>query len=860
MILQTGPVSGGLTINNYGGGTPPAHHGATFAAAEGAWQAVRFLGTGKLASALRGDRLGPREAAVCPRLPEVAEVEVALRATCCAVLTGDSGCGKSVTAYQVMADRVGEGWKAIRLRDSARNLDGDSVVDDLLGWGGPLIALVDDAQSVSDDTLRAVLEAAGPERWLLVANTGELRAPAPVVRVARGRAVAALHAALSEDLEALTREVRSLDPRVGDDRFDDRIERRLHVAAEQPTPWQFCFVLSGGWRRVAGQLAGLRERDSAHLALAVVAIGQISTADAGAPFDRLSRMSASFGRDADWLGRCLGVLRREQLISNDEGFYRCTHVQAAWATLRSLAVSEPDKPPANEVRIIARLFDGVLQDPATSLVGISWLLSPYGFYSDECRALTAAGALGSTTVVHLVERATTGNAVNSDVGVRARIISDLNLWRDEVSQHITSSAAVFGSWVDTMTYRDAGGIGSLFNWLGTALPTFSQDALRDVDVADLTQRWVASGLEGAALFSEAIDRICWAGGPALRAEVAGAVDAETMISLCRSERGELWALYLLAEEMAWLNPELSLRMVAAFLPRLALAFNADPAQTWVEANKVLFFVLGFAPDFLRHREPTKKQKRIAAKLATMLDPDAFAAAFARSKPRDWEDLAEVLAFVHEAEQERFRSIVAVIDLVALGQTVEPHFGENRVDVLGLFLALAETRPDEVGELVGSMLGSLDELVAPHAMMAPAQTIEALCGNASLDLWLSEHRWEFSAAAVTALAAVAPVTTKLVIIANREALKRGLLLEVHGDDHKGLLEFVRVYDELRPDEVDSALSEILEEAEPHWRRGLSERGAGREVVRELVRRAARACPGHEVVRRLQRRFPSLRKPG
>ncbi|WP_121007232.1 hypothetical protein [Saccharothrix australiensis] len=196
-----------------------------------------------------------------------------------------------MTAYQVMANRLREGWKPVRLRDSARNLDGDRVVDELLAVEGPVIALIDDAQSVPGDTLREVLEAAGSERWVLVVSTETVQGPAPVVRMAQERAVATLYAALSKDLEALTREVSLLDPTVGDGVHQRSIEHRLRMAAQQPTPWQFCFVLSGGWHRVAGALARLRERDEAHLALAAIAVGQIATADAGSPIDRLDAMA-----------------------------------------------------------------------------------------------------------------------------------------------------------------------------------------------------------------------------------------------------------------------------------------------------------------------------------------------------------------------------------------------------------------------------------------------------------------------------------------------------------------------------------------------------------------------------------------
>jgi hypothetical protein len=343
-VEHAGPVHGDVPVNYWGDRTSSSNPEVS-ASSPGAWQEVHFRGRRTLSSALMGTRLSSGDADSCPQFHEVVEIETALLTTCSAILVGKSGCGKSVTAYQVMANRLREGWRPVRLRDSARHLSGDRIVDDLLAVEGPVIALIDDAQSVSGDTLREVLETAGPERWVLVVSTEGVQGPAPVVRMAQERAVATLYAVLSKDLETLTREVHLLDPTVGDGIHDQPIEHRLRIAAKQPTPWQFCFVLSGGWRRVAAALVRLREQDEAHLALAAIAVGQIATADAGIPIDRLDAMAVSMGRDAAWVARSLDVLRGEQLISADDGFYRCAHLQAAWSTLNALLSPYPDKLP-----------------------------------------------------------------------------------------------------------------------------------------------------------------------------------------------------------------------------------------------------------------------------------------------------------------------------------------------------------------------------------------------------------------------------------------------------------------------------------------------------------------------------------
>ncbi|MEU4806596.1 hypothetical protein [Actinosynnema sp. NPDC023587] len=894
-VVQAGPVHGNVTINYWGDGLSSSNPEVS-ASARGAWQEVHFRGRRKLLSALTGTRLGPGDAEACPQFHEVVEIETALLTACSAILTGNSGCGKSVTAYQVMANRLHEGWKPVRLRDSARHLNGDRIVDDLLAVEGPVIALIDDAQSVPGDTLREVLEAAGPERWVLVVSTERVQGPAPVVRIAQERAVATLHAVLSKDLETLTREVNLLDPTVGDGAHQRPIEHRLRVAARQSTPWQFCFVLSGGWRRVEGALARLREQDEAHLALAAIAVGQIATADAGIPIDRLDAMAVSMGRDAAWVARSLDVLRGEQLISSDDGFYRCAHLQAAWSTLHTLLspypitappTKRPTVPPitgaadsappaspprrrltpvsppaegkvARDRRVIADLIEDIVADPATSLVGLSWLTGWYGFHSEDRWALRVSGAMGDVRVGQLIDRVTTRDESGTDLGVRASVICGLSSWQDGLAQtqRIADNAHRFRRWVDRMTVKDAAGMEALFNWLGNDRRDLTEELLRDVDVENLVARWVDGDLASAATFGKAVERICYAGGTALYAAVAAAIDGDAMLGLFRHVTGELWAPCQLTETVGWIDPSLSLRLVSAFLPQIAAAINDDPVESWPDIHDTLWFVLGFTPGFLRQERPSKQRRRIAARLAAMLDTAALADAIAHSRPRDWQALAELMVFVWEAAPQLFQDIAAAVDMDAFSETVAPHLDHPRWGSLQILGVMAEARPEATGRIVGPLIATAESLVALHAIVAPNETIEALHRGVPVDLGAREQEWEMADQAVTALACCDPDTAGLVLAANLDAIKHGLQLGIHGEDHAGLSEFLARCDQVSPGMLDAALAEIIEDATPHWQRELGRRDRARRPVLELVRRAARVCPDHAKVRHLLRRFPSL----
>ncbi|WP_156093729.1 NACHT N-terminal Helical domain 1-containing protein [Lentzea aerocolonigenes] len=895
-VVQAGHVSGNLNITYWGDRSPTELIASDLGTA--AWRPIRFGGPWELATALSGSPLGPGAADVCPRFHEVVEVQTALEATCAAILVGRSGSGKSVTAFQVVADRVREGWKSLRLRDSARHVDGSLLVDELLAVEGPLIALIDDAQSVPGDTLREILEAAEPDRCVLVVSTEEVRGPAPVVRMVEKRAVATLHAELSKDLASLTRQVSRVDPNVGERFHDESVVPRLRAAANQGTPWQFCFVLSGRWRRVAGAIARVRDREDAHLALVVIAVEQIATADAGTSVAALCEKAVLVGRDEAWVVRALEVLRAEQLIYDEDGYYRCAHVQAAWNALRYLLDPYPHEappyvrpkvlpivdvgdrpvtaqpalrkstpappPPKDDVerdrRVIAAVVEAAIADPTTSLAGLAWLTSWHGFGWDHMWILRSHGAASDATIAQLIDRLIAVDVRGTDIGLRAHVLCYLGRWQDGLAQtrQVTSMAAVLKQWVDEMTAKDASGVRELFNWLGAERSDFTTELLRDIDVRSLTSRWVADDMTSAAIFGEAVDRIWYAGGPALHASIAEALDAGALLDLFKDNKSEAWAGCQMAKTIAWLDPPLSLRLAEVFLPKVAAAINADPVESWPDGvYDFLWHVLGFGPSFLRYRKPTRHSGRVAVKLVSQLDAMVLARAISSSMPRGWQALSELMTFVWEADLPAFEKIVAAVDMSELAEAIEPYFGQNDMHMLQIVMVMAEARPQETERMIESMLADSESLVALHAVLAPQATIEALNRGVPLDLDASAGRWKLAADALTALQGCDNYTAEQVLVANYESIKQGLLLECHGSDHEGLSEFLQVCDHLSAESLDKALTEIIDEAEAHWQRELRRRGSVRVPVLELVRRAARLRPDHAAIQRLERRFPSLR---
>ncbi len=290
------------------------------------WSEVRFQTARDLGPALMGRPLGPADVAACPVLPEAAALIADHERAGSARLAGVAGAGKSICALQVARQLHDRGWRVLRLTDPMANITG---FDD-----GPVPALyiIDDAHLTRPALLRGLEENATAIRWILsthTASAGKGILPGTVQLDAK-RAVRVIADGLRVRLDTTMAAVRRVDDRVGDRPGDEQLEDRLGQAEKAEFPWQFCFILGGGWRRATAMASSARAA-GADLVLAAAAILQLATRDARCAPEMVAlllddALSASeFKVAVDWL-----VAQRLLL---GQGDMRCPHQRLAGVLL-----------------------------------------------------------------------------------------------------------------------------------------------------------------------------------------------------------------------------------------------------------------------------------------------------------------------------------------------------------------------------------------------------------------------------------------------------------------------------------------------------------------------------------------------
>ena len=212
------------------------------------WEMVTFDDDRGLGPALMGRPLGPSDASACPRLTEVGTILTQLKIAYSVRIIGEPGAGKSICSYRASKELAADGFEVLRLLDpQADNIALEAALPDKR-----CLYLLDDAHLLKPHILSRIEDQAGPDRLVLSThNAIERVSYRGAITLDAKRAVKTIAAALRADLPKTLEAVRLADDNVGERMMNADLGERLdHAENAANLPWQFCFVLGGGWRPI----------------------------------------------------------------------------------------------------------------------------------------------------------------------------------------------------------------------------------------------------------------------------------------------------------------------------------------------------------------------------------------------------------------------------------------------------------------------------------------------------------------------------------------------------------------------------------------------------------------------------------
>jgi hypothetical protein len=801
------------------------------------WRWVTFSRRRDLSAALRGYRLGPQDVVACPVLPGSDRALERIRTGQVALLSGSSGAGKSLAAFQAAYALSREGWAVLELAQPG--IAGNETVQALVDTRGPVVAVVDDAQAI-ELPIRWALERAASADHAVILTVTEVAIGPEQVRLSGAEAVAALAAFCRDRRAEVEPLVRALDDRIGPALLDTSFDLRVQDATTADYPWQFMHVLAGGDRRIAESIANLPTAD-ADLLVGLVAAAQLASADAGATRETLMILARALGHDGEWLDAGLAVLAGDRLLVERGGRLRLPHARSAGKALVEL-LRDPSAPRFGRLIEIMR---SVLHDDAQPLQGLLWLLRAIDGL-DVIRLPSRAPRVLEDVTADRVVRRCLDAPMGRDRNVAAYLVWEIDWLHALTPTSANAVASRMPGWIREVTADDVYGVSWLLSGLRSDTPSRIAAISADVDPEAIAARLAdhgtpESGEEWARLLLD-LARAHPIGIEAWRGRFAAALDVPRIATWAARDGSPYGSrgVIELTEALVGLAPDMAAVMVVAIAPALRRRLESDLAGA---SRDLTPWAFGVFPTVELARENPEDKRDLAAfvkaivEFVSSVDWRAAGASLSGVHLSFMDQLLSLTLSIASLDPDAFARLASGLDFEALDRAASGHwqdfrllrepvvalsFGDNREPARSWVISHA----DEITDLPTSVIPIAPEVVVTMLAKGLAVQLDPADG-----LW-----WSQCAEALKALRTVSLEAAAAVARASVPPCAAGLALR-QSNMIGGLDTLIEELDAIDPGLTDACIDAIdLESARLHWPQRLSGTDAERSAVSLLLRRA------------------------
>lgn len=742
------------------------------------WEELDFSYQRNISHAIMGYRLTPADVEACPKFPQVERIEKQLTIVDYVVVQGETGCGKSISVYQAAYDLYRKGWKVYRYKATEKlNVPMISYNTE------PLLYIIDDAQRLSEKAIEVITEQARPNTKILFAKTISPAVQHDTILLTNKDAVKILHDDFLARKKEITPIVHQCDNQIGINFMDSPIERRLEGAEKAATPWQFNYILRGGWQTMKEQYQTICSHHDCGLLAAAIAVFQIAQLDNCVNYRWLCNCLRRVDSSLAWDDGDLQYLVNQKIVLSVDDV-RIVHMESA--------------------KVIIAQF---LQDASTEKKKMLYTAIETSFVEKDIMPLGLVwlcnGLLGYTFEYRYEE-----------IFINEKMISSaLECLKDEQTSHARAGIAFFmekvfvvayeknGQWyldkhetllLDWIAHADSETayaysrlINTLFNTDKKRCRQFTQKVDWAQMIQSMTQERKPNLYAWGKLLNRLICSLPKQGYAQLRemlCPVVVEIRSKTAVSNIADLSDFLCSIAHLASTCVH-------ETVRKLLPIYREYFKKDMIHA-IYLFDFNFFLYICGMSSLGGHRATKEERETAAALVEVLPAAEFTAAISNSLPRDWQSIHEIMYLVGQYDRKKAKEIVASVDIVRLSDMAKDswcQYGEIVKICSGLHIGdwkiarwFVEYNQDRI-----------QIMYSPLAMIAPQCTISVFKDGIPVEL-LTGHWWKISFYALRELIKKDGAVSKEILSSNVPAIIKQLNASSAIDfDDEGCLMFLQL---------------------------------------------------------------------
>ena len=820
------------------------------------WRPVVFGDGRDLGPALMGRSLGPEDAIACPKLLEVDTAVNELKQAYSARIVGEPGSGKSICAYQTALHFANNGWSVLRLTDPRV----ETIELEVPDVRQRAIFIIDDAHLMNKAALRVAEDAAGPRRLLLSTHNAVKHDTSSrgAIIIDTKRAVRTIASALRNEPERTLDVVRRIDNDVGHLPFNVSLEDRI-VQAEQHAqfPWQFCFIVGGGWRRATSATAAAR---SAHadITLAGIAIRQLASRDARPSLHEVTALLDIAGLSTSEVQASVQWLIHDRLVIGLHDL-RCPHQRFALVVFRKVLEGQDN---VGRERI-GRLLQHIVADVDYPIAGLRLLLQELRF-ADDTRPWTFL--IPEASLEPLIERCWQASKPE-DRTFASLLLSEIGFYVEgwprtqfEGRQHI------LGRWISDPVEPSGYGLAWLIHAVRSKDEIFARALVEASDPRALAVAISAVTSKTAYNLGEILSALHADPGTPWDRTFLENLDRPKLIGFAANwpESEPAWAFTNFCRAIP--DETLALDMVECFIPTAQKLLYEDPISAFRDLDDIVSNVLRILDVlgvYVGQYAPRSRHRMLARKMLQTVKPSRLGEQLSASPLRQFQNTSFLLAFMAQAAPAKFRATVIAMDWMHIAETIGDQWRNlpHEAEVLFGVASQTESCCEKIEWVIHDNLHRIEAFPPRLVLIAPNAAYRHAEQGRLIRLAHHDHvDWRFGVAAIAYFAEEHPNLLEAILKPSEITTGR-VFSNAHPSWYDEAADYIRLLKEVAPLSLQRILNAVdVRGAERGWTASLRYRKGPRRTVALLIESSLeRPDELGALARRLRISFPTSSVP-
>ncbi|MCZ6875759.1 MAG: hypothetical protein O7G88_19890, partial [bacterium] len=776
----------------------------TYGGTRAIWHPVVFGNGRDLGPALMGRSLGPEDAAACPMLPEADAAASELKRGYSVRIVGEPGTGKSVCAYQTALQFATAGWSIVRLNDPRA----ETVVLKAPGASTPTFFIIDDAHLMDLAVLRGAEDAAGPEQVLLsthnaITHDASMRG---AINIDAKRAVRTIASALRAAPEQTLEVVQRVDDQVGHLSHTVPLEARIaHAEESAQVPWQFCFILGGGWRRATGA-ADASRAVHADITLAGVAIRQLVSRDERPSLNEIYTLLEIAGITEGEVLAAVQWLVQNRLLNGSHDL-RCPHQRFAAVVLGKILEGQD----VDGRERVGRMLQHVVADAAYRIAGLRLLLHELHF-SGDFRQWTFL--IPGPVLAPLIERCWKASGPE-EIAFASLLLSEIDAYVEGWPKaQMVGREQTVGRWISDPVEPSGSGIARLLHAVSNKDNAFAVTLVEASDPRAVAEAISAATPKTAYNLGELLSALHVRPDTEWGRIILENLDHSKLIGVAAewpaSEPASDFANFCKA--VAYVDEAVALDMVECFTPIAQKLLSEDPISAFRDLDDIAWHVLrmlDFLGVYVGKLAPKPRHRALAAKMLETVTPSRLAEQLSASPLRRFQHITWLLAFMARATPPKFRATVSTMDWTRIAETIGHQWRNLPHDAEVLFgIAYgAKSCRETLKETIHANLPRIEAFPPRLVLLAPLAAYEHVEQGGLIRLAQHDHvDWRFGTGVIACFADDRPDLLEAVLKPSEVSTGR-VLSSAHPSFYEDAANYARVIAQAAPESLQRILDAV-----------------------------------------------------